>query len=117
MPYVELGVDDHLLIAYRKGLRAVIQSRETPTPTTSSSQNTSAYCPSASPVTGADSTEDQGQGQGQGGREGQESMTSVDSTGLEELKKTERKLPAPWQVSELILSYLYLMYSTSSSNM
>lgn len=117
VPYVELGVDDHLLIAYRKGLRAVIQSRETPTPTTSSSQNTSAYCPSASPVTGADSTEDQGQGQGQGVREGQESMTSVDSTGLEELKKTERKLPAPWQVSELILSCLYLMYSTSSSNM
>lgn len=124
VPYVELGVDDHLLIAYRKGLRAVIQSRETLTPTTSSSQNTSpSYCPSASRVTGAEGTGDQGQGvkEGQGVREGQgqESMTSVESTGLtgytgfEELKKTERKLPAPWQVSELILSCLQLLHPSS----
>ena len=124
VPYVELGVDDHLLIAYRKGLRAVIQSRETPTPTTSSQNTSPSYCPSASPVTGAEGTEDQGQdqgqGQGQGVREGQgqESMTSVKSTGLtgytgfEELKKTERKLPAPWQVSKLTFPCLQLLYST-----
>jgi hypothetical protein len=101
VPYVELGVDDHLLIAYRKGLRAVIQSRP---PASSSQDNSPFYSSSGSVFTGTGdcNNQDKGEGerqkQGQGHGEGEESLLGVESTMLEGTIITERKLPAPWQV-------------------
>jgi hypothetical protein len=119
-------VDDHLLIAYRKGLRAVIQSR----PPASSSQDNSPFCSTSDSVfTGTGESNNQGkgegegerQGQGQGQGEGEESLLGVESPGLERTIITERKLPAPWQVrgycrtSHCTLPHPQLSYPTIRS--
>lgn len=100
-------MDDHLLIAYRKGLRAVIQSR----PPASSSQDNSPFCSTSDSVftgTGDSNNPDKGEGeggkQGQGEGEGEESLLVVESSGLEGIFITERKQPAPWQVRDYCIS-------------
>lgn len=104
VPYVELGVDDHLLIAYRKGLRAVIQSR----PPASSSQDNSPFYSSSDSVltgTGDSKNQDKGEGEGEGQCKGEESAFVVESTGLEGTIVTERELPAPWQVRGCCITF------------